>query len=608
MCAHALQECAWAAKCRRTSKALGPKCERCALVVQRAFALMSWDQVVAQSAANPAFASLVRDACNAQEGGSRNFTPEQFSEQNHVGYRVEQAYSLFTSADLEKMAPGTTFKDIASFIKIDSITDEKGVVQEGILLPDASSPLRVIAYRDWNTQYQQLVHSPSQQLRRNQGLDICEWYRKDLEKVTPSPLVPRKAPQSLSSIREAVGKAQAAKEAACAQATLMRPPEAETVEEKPAKPAEEEDTFDIVYSINTDEQRLTAPSEGKSNTKGAGRSKGAKNQKNKRGAGDAGSKGEGRGRGAAVRLRGKTAPSATSRLSTEGMSEAGTRASQGSGPKSPADKADKSFQTWMENLSLEKLLAGVPVALSFHHAKNALGGLKAQHGEAHVAYVLLKGHMDLFQAAQKLLPLNIGGTKASERATILRDLKLANVSIPVYTAASLLGRACQEECSLEKKLAMLTPLAATESAESLAEPFDPMAPTLAGAAEMGLADTEQGKIIQRGLITDTLIPLICAGEGSRSDVESLCSMIVSQWQPLLGKTTLMVGYAVEELVMIAQFLLVLLATTSTEDDAAKIAKVFEASKGSKVIVKQACLQSSEQHKNDLAETKQTELV
>ena len=568
---------------------MGPKCQRCAHLVQNGFALMSWDLVVAQASANAEFGALIKEALSAQDGGPKTFSTESFAQANYHGYRVEQAYTLFTAADLEKLSPGTTFKELSAHITIHSILDERGVKQEGILVAE-SSPPRIIAYRDWNTQYSELVHNPASQLRRQQGLDICQWYRKDLEKIVPSAMIAKRPAVSLDSIKEAIAKATAVKQVAVEQAQLLQPPPPTAVAAPAAEQEEEakEPELDIVYTVDESQPVLTAPSESTGHGRGGNKAK-PKGKKGVKNRDQEALRGSGRGRGqASVRGRGRATSmaSGSNAGSRDGKSDAGTVGGQSqSGGKKDPKTPDGLFQQWYEALPLERLLQGEGMALSIHHATRALGGIKSQHGEAHVAYVLLKGHLDLVNAAQRLLPAHIGATKAPERASILRDLQIANVSIPVYCAASLLARSAQEETCLKKKLAMLNPSPAPPS--SSGEMFDPFNPTLQGAALLGLSDTEQGKMIQRGLVTDCLVPMVCPGERSRDSVEQLCGLIVSEWGSLPEKTSLMVTYAVEELLLIAEFLLVLLSTTSTDSDAAKLAKLLESGQGSKVIVKQA---------------------
>ena len=123
---------------------------------------------------------------------------------------------------------------------------------------------------------------------------------------------------------------------------------------------------------------------------------------------------------------------------------------------SPSDKADNTVQRWTSTLSLERLLKGEALGLHLHHANKALGGLRTSSGESSVAYVLLKGHIDTFNSAMKLLPDAIEKTTAKQRQAILRDLLLAGVKIPLFTGANLLSQSVKEQRDDLKKVEMLT--------------------------------------------------------------------------------------------------------------------------------------------------------
>ena len=453
----------------------------------------------------------------------------------------------------------------------------------------------MIAYRDCKTKYEQRVHGPEQQLRRQQGLDICNWYRRDLEKVAPNGTIAKKRVMSVELIKEAVTKAAEAKQAAAARAALMAPPQADTVVEKveETKPPEEE-PLDIVYAIDSAPTYLPAPPSEQAMPGKKPKKQAKKDKENKTGAG------RGRGRGGSspsVRLKTKTSVASSQASFSDAASQAGTvvshDGSSGSG-RAPSkaltaeEKAEKTLKKWMVDLSVETLLKGECTSLALHHATNALGGIKAHHGEGHVVYVLLRGHIQLFTDAKKLLPSEIGSTSPSERASILRDLKIAGMQqVPVFTAASLVAQCAEEATDIETKVRILTPAPLDSASSSTVPPFDPVHPTLAAAAVMGLADSQQGKMMQRILVKQCLCPTIVSGEAGKAKVETFCHVIQAQLGGLVGKSKLLVSYAVEELLAVADFMSVLLSTTSKPDDSAKLSNVLDSSQDCKVIVKQA---------------------
>ena len=409
---------------------MGCRCLRCANVVAKAFPTLSWEQVVSQFGGDPRFESLVREAWASHEGKTKAFTPELFEDTNRHGYRVEKSYTLFTQADLSALAPGVTWKDLTGYIQTDEIVDEKNVRQEGVLLPDDAPP-KVIFFREGYTALQKQIHTPERQLRSAQGEDVAAWWRKDLQKVSPGPMGHRKTCDSLATLTSAIAQMQEAKKVVAEELALQ----GSGASLKPAEEEPAEDQDEIVFA--SEEATLLGPSSSK---RGKGKSKGKSNGKNR---------GKGKGLQEISRPQRHRASRSVAgsqqddRASAWGAQSVASYDSAGGATTkagSPSDKADNTVQRWTSTLSLERLLKGEALGLHLHHANKALGGLRTSSGESSVAYVLLKGHIDTFNSAMKLLPDAIEKTTAKQRQAILRDLLLAGVKIPLFTGANLLSQ------------------------------------------------------------------------------------------------------------------------------------------------------------------------
>ena len=439
------------------------------------------------------FEGQVREAWACYDGKSKTFTPETFQDSDRHGYRVEKGYTLFGAADLHQLAPGVSWKDLAAYIKVDEIVDERGQRQQGVLLPE-EAPIRVVMYREGYTQFDKLIHSADRQLRSSQGEEVASWYRKDLEKINPTPMVPRSSSNTLETLKNAIKKLKEAKSAAAEEAALH------SVQAAPEKPAEIEEPPEDEIDEVLEESGLTAPSHSRLGK--AAKAKAKSKSKLKK---------EGRGKTDTERMKLKmkrtaTAASMSCRGSEAGESLGGgqsvasfdtTGGATAKSGGSTAQSTDVTLERWMKDLCLEKLLSGKALGLKLHHAKNALGGMRSSSGgEANVAYVLLKGHIELFSQAQNLLPDRIEKTNAAQRKRILSDLQIANVRVPLYTAATLFSRCVTEQPDALKKVEMMTLKPkignAKEASKSEELTFDCENPTLQGLWEDGLGDTEVG--------------------------------------------------------------------------------------------------------------------
>ena len=262
---------------------------------------------------------------------------------------------------------------------------------------------------------------------------------------------------------------------------------------------------------------------------------------------------------------------------------ADTSVAGGSAATSASSDTDTSSK-WIEQLDISKALSGASLALKVHHAKNALGGLQGKEGGPQsVGYLLLKGHLDLYQQSLLLLPESIDKTTPAQRREILRELRLSNIKLPPFTMATLLNRAVREEEDLEKKIDMLKP--PTDDADLSAMEFDAEKPTMAAALANGVDDASLAKSLQKGFV-DGVVRLVCQGQAQAPALHSACSKLLTEWSPLQESVAGITLCALQEVLVIARFLNVLIGTEASPTDLTTVAAVADARSGSKVIVKQ----------------------
>ena len=118
------------------------------------------------------------------------------------------------------------------------------------------------------------------------------------------------------------------------------------------------------------------------------------------------------------------------------------------------------------------------------------------------------------------------------------------------------------------------------------EEFDALLPCLAA---MGVSETQTGRLLQKGLVSDSLLPSLCGGKAKADEVMKAVTEVLSCWggKPLdtLGPLLLV---AVEEVVTICRAVQALLDTNSANELAiAAVSEVSEAKLGLKMIVSKA---------------------
>ena len=250
------QECDWAARHKRTGRSMGPKCLRCAVISKLSFGLFTWDELLAQHASSEDFKSKWQEAVATYESKNhptvRSFTGEDFQDGNQQGYRVERRYHLLQQSDLEAMFPGcdVTMKEMQQFAPCDTVIDERGNSQTGILMPADKEPLTVVLFNNVFTHYSKRLSDHKDQLRRDEGLETCQWFRKAGK--SGAAVQTKKKVASKEALADAVAACQRAKEAAKAQLELASGPPVEAVAQGTAEAAMSDDEDLIENLCGTD--------------------------------------------------------------------------------------------------------------------------------------------------------------------------------------------------------------------------------------------------------------------------------------------------------------------------------------------------------------------
>ena len=267
----------------------------------------------------------------------------------------------------------------------------------------------------------------------------------------------------------------------------------------------------------------SARGKGKNKGKQAGRGAGSRKQQTSRGAG--------RGKAALSKAKARvssrsSAPSlagASSLPPDDGSSARGSASTGGNEEEGPAH--------WINDLSISNMLSGRFEKLNYHYANKAFGGLqKAENSSrssnvaAPTQLLLLKSHLELYRAAEKLLPGSIKKLARETRRETLRQLHVHGHEIPPFTRGSVLLQVCLETDSVEEQVGMLVPVA-----EGDPESWDSDQPSM---ATTGLSTLEQGKLIQRLLFEETLLRFLMESDDGKVKCKLWAKAVLNKMKPV----------------------------------------------------------------------------
>ena len=108
-----------------------------------------------------------------------------------------------------------------------------------------------------------------------------------------------------------------------------------------------------------------------------------------------------------------------------------------------------------------------------------------------------------------------------------------------------------------------------------------------GRVALPTSPLQVARRLQKGMVTDCILPQLCLGEQGSKNMVKVVDLVVTSWAPVASEGSLghTLSLAVEEVVCVCKFLKVLLASTSSPEDARSLALVVEASTGTKLIIK-----------------------
>ena len=441
-------------------------------------------------------------------------------------------------------------------------------------------PPKVIVYADHKTELSKHIHEAPFQVHAAQGGELASWHRTSHAKSWMPCVSAKKGPANEEELAAALKKARDTKQARMEEEALGTGPVLPAAEE----PAEEESSSDEVEYVHDTSQ-----------TSLKGRGKTAKRK--------AKDTGKGKGPGAPKANKAKRCRSQflSSNLSQAAASQrlagslpslpprgSSSKAStcDGGGSVAGASEAGSASsgctaaERWTSELSLEGLLSGRAMGVPLWHARRALGGLK-KHSADSVDCLLLMGHLDLWSKTEQLLPQNVFKANHHDVVSTLKELDIANVSMPPFSAGALCICLAQEVEDFAERVRLITP--GTEGQEGGAAWHYLERPRL---CHSGLADTEQAKLCQRAFIKMTLMPLMMSGEASKDKVASLCKSAVDAWQGLTDNASIgvMSKAVVTDMLIVAKFLLKIL--NLREDENSVLSDVLESRSGPRFIVRQ----------------------
>ena len=498
-------------------------------------------------------------------------------------------------------------------IPVEKLKDERGISHEGILIPSGARKWKVFA--TYATDYSEQVHHEHQQVRAGQGADLKAWYRGDLAKISPLGVKGGRC-ISLQDLQEVATKVAEHRKIEEEKAKLFATDE--SAEAKPAEDAQpdvtgagqeqaKEDNADedsVDYDLAELDPLLQGPSgastkrkaKAKAKEKAAGRlaqsTAGKRNSKSK--------KADSVVTCPSRRITGKTAAGTRSVASVtdlEGGSVIAGGSSRSSSKKelSPLEAAQQTYHSNVKSLDIEKTLRGEKMGNERFQVERAISSL-GKSKEGAVQKILLQSHLNMWYDACKLLPSNIHRVPNTERVRILENLATNGVSIPPHTRGGLLAAALDDYQTLEEKAVLLHPPCRSDT-----EPFDPMAPKL---ATCGVSSSEVGRLLQRCLVSEGYVPLLCKGAKTRDDILATSRYLVEQWEGLLQsdvaegkKMEAMVECAVREVVHVARAMIAILSERSPPSAASlgtsqDVARLVDAKEGLLLIIKKASLACS----------------
>ena len=497
------------------------------------------------------------------------FKMQDFSLEQVQGYRAVRPHVLVKEHELPD---GVKFSDLISrgFV-VEKLTDEKGAHHTGILIP--SGPRTWEVYGEVHDRMAEHIHHHGGQLRRDQGKEVCTWYRGDLSKVNPRGTdTVENHTDFLKLCQDVVTEKEVAKAASAM---------AEPVVPKPPPPQEPGESSDEAVAVDDEEefQPLTGPSAALRKKKDQKKLNDKKNVKAKRKAEE---KAKSRGKGFST-LASKKPPSfvASAQGSTVpsslGVSTAGgDDASSASGRSNP-ESVEAQLQFHLNSLSIHGMLSGKAMGREKWHATNFMN----KHKDT-VAGVLMKGHLDLYQAASRLLPSDVAKTTEQERQKIFTDLKAANLSLPPHVRPGILTTHLKS-LSLEARVPRLNPFEKLPEGDFLAG-----SPSL---SQCCVGETEKGRLLQKCLISDAILPAICSGEPKVLEVQATAKAVLQLWE---GHDTeslgAMLAVSAEEVRTVCLALWGLIgANKANEETQSAVNDLYNAKVGSKMIVMKADL-------------------
>ena len=383
-----------------------------------------------------------KEGANVVNGGGVGSTNATGSEHvcagTSTGYFVFKDYIWMSTSDFEREH---SVKASEMGLCVETITNEKGVEETGVIFQDPSTPRKIRLFSRSDLRMDDIVHDAVGQLRPNQGRDAYSWYFKDAAKNRPKPLRPSStAPPDLQTVRDDVKRRREEIEAELQKLAQMRDaqpssqPAAQPVkteeEEAPEDAAEEEEEED-----EEEPGKVLLPSER------VQREKASKKQPKKRDHKEAQRKWKGKAKTkakatASVEKKLK-APSGFLGLGHDPASEvkaehSGSCASSEGGGKESAIGIATVFGTSTEHaeqetcsvkrhfkaLNLTKILRGHLLRDKLYHATRHVETLKREGDTS--ATLLLQGHIDMVKLAmdrEGLAGMGMEVTRESSRET-----------------------------------------------------------------------------------------------------------------------------------------------------------------------------------------------
>ena len=182
---------------------------------------MTWTQVLQKAAVDAAFRAEVAKVVHTMHGSrSKNFCPQDVLGETAVGYRMVLKLLFMSSADfmaLEGVSPSELgMKEVM-------LNNELGHPVSGLILKDPAHPHRSLeVYSGVQSLVAEQLLDEKEMLRRDQGLEMHEWQKVEVEKKLPKAMkVPGEA-WSLDGLRTFVDT----KKAELEQARIQRDNEA----------------------------------------------------------------------------------------------------------------------------------------------------------------------------------------------------------------------------------------------------------------------------------------------------------------------------------------------------------------------------------------------